>query len=926
MQHTRLVIVLAALLGLACGPRPERALRARVPDLPAEDARHLLSDGDSAYAAYAREVGVMRLLDVESRLVAGLSKRSPEAYSRSLEALGPYLDRVTGRLAAEYHLPEFRDALAFRRRIDPSVGLELAAADRRRIHLIADPNLSAAEKESGLREMLRIYRETGYRPGVVVAEFALARQADAQGRSAEGVGWLRRAERHAREWNLTLLDCQVLGALGSWYAALQKPDSMYLCLDRALTQARHARHPYQTSRILTFYGNYYWRKGRLIPARDYFLAAYEACREYKGGAVDELRILNDTLLSLYAGLGCWEAVEDLLPRAHLLEREFFASPRSRSRTFWISTQRVEMRLRFARGDVEGARRIFEKVRDTAREGVRTTYAGLLESWCEGLLENGADRRALAAAEEGLRYAADRNLPEAEARFALDLAQAQVRTGAYAEAGAALDRFVRMHPKSDDETDLNDWARHDALEAARLDRLGRRDEATAAAARGVGRLEAALVCMDRTPLAYLRLGTCGDLHDEVLDLLSDSPEAGYAAEMEWRRLVDSIGARSRGRTRDGAAEPSRWFARSASHAPGPRPGSDPGADLRKRLTARRAVHLVYRVQPSRVIRWTADGETGVRADTLAATPDSIRAWVGRATRAMGRSLEDARGVPPELTRLAGALLPPSVIDGTAGAKMLLISPDGWLSLLPFEALDISGGPAYLPLLSRYEVAYLRYQTAAAPPARGDPLVVANPDISPELGRRYPALRPLAFDRREVSAISTRYPGTRVLAGREATKARILAAWEKAPILYVASHVVRDPQTPYVTFIPVAPAGTGTHDPGYIDMEDVAGADLRGCTLAVLAGCASGVPYVAAGGTAPSLGQVFLDAGARAVVETFFPVRDEDAEATMEEFLQAWIGGGDDPVAALTRVRRKALADGARRGGFAWAAFSIELAGI
>ncbi len=926
MRSARLAIVLASLLGLACGPAPERALRDRVPDLPAVDARHLVSDGDSAYAAYAREVGVMRLLDVESRLVAGLSKRSPEAYSRSLEALGPYLDRVTGRLATEYHLPEFRSALAYRRRIDPRVGLELAAADRHRIDLIAEPDLSAAEKESGLLEVLRTYRETGYHPGVVVAEFALARQVDAQGRSAEGVGWLRRAERHAREWNLTLLDCQVLGALGSWYATLQKPDSMYLCMDRALALARRARHPFQTSRILTFYGNFYWRQGRLTPARDYFAAAYQACREYKGGAVNELRVLNDTLLNLYARLGCWEAVDDLLPRAHLLEREFLASPRSRNRVILVSTRRVEMRLRFARGDMDGARRIFDGIRNTAREGERTTYAGLLESWCEGLLENGADRPALAAAEEGLRYASERNLPESEAQFALDLAQAQVRTGAYAEAGAALERFVRLHPESDDETDLAGWARHDALEAARLDRLGRRGEAATAAARGVERLGKALARMDRSPLAYLRLGTCGILHDEILDLLSDSPEAGYSAEMEWRRLVDWIGTRNRGQAGGEGAEPFRWLTHPAADTPGSRPGPDPAVELRNRLAAHHAVHLVYRVQPNRVIRWTADGVAGVRADTLAAPPDSIRAWVARATKAMAGSPEGARGIPAELGRLAGALLPPEVIDGTAGAEMLLITPDGCLSLLPFEALDLSGGPAYLPLLSRYEVAYLRYQTAVGPPARGDPLVVANPDISPALGRRYPDLRSLAFEPREVAAISTRYPGTRVLAGREATRARILAAWERAPILYVASHVVRDPQAPFVIFIPVAPAGPDAHDPGYIDMEDVAGADLRGCTLAVLAGCASGVPYVAAGGSAPSPGQVFLDAGARAVVQTFFPVRDEDAATAMENFLQAWIVGGEDPVPALTRARRRVLADGAGRGGFAWAAFSIELAGI
>jgi tetratricopeptide (TPR) repeat protein len=921
MFRNRLMPVLMSLFVLACAPNRQQQLRARVPGLSKEDIRHLVSDDDSTYAAYARQVGVMRLLDVESRLTAALNTTSPQAYARSLAALGPYLDRVTDRLAVEYHLPEFREAVAYNRRLDPAGREAVTGADRRRNHLIATPDLTAAEKETGLLQVLDVYRKYDFRPGVVVTEFALARQADAQSHSKEGVEWLRRAERHARQWNLTLLECQVLGALGSWYAAQGESDSMSLCLDRALTLARRVRHPYQTSRILTFYGNAYWRRGRLAVARDYFTAAYEACRKYKADSVTELRVLNDTLLNLYARLGCWDAVGELLPRAHLLERKFLKSPRAQDRTIWVTSKSIEMRFRFARGDVAGARRIFKEIRGVARKGVRTTYAGLMESWCEGLLQNDALDPASAAAKTGLDYAVKRNLPDAEAAFALDLAQVQVRTGRYVEAGASLERYRDVRGKEEND-DVGDWARYDALETLRLQGLGRSDEAAEVIARGRERLRSALAFMDPTPLAYLRLGTCGRLHDEILALHPHDPKAGYLAEMEWRGLVRSIGTARRddGGARSGSPPASP---RSVAGTGDSASGEGPGDDLLKRLAAGNVLHLVYRIQPRRVIRWTAGPEASVRADTLTVVPDSLRAWIHAARSAMESGPEGMRGAAPELERLARVLLPPAVLNGTVTARRILITPDGWLSLLPFGALDLTPGPGYAPLLGRYEIACLRYQTTAAPPARGAPLVVIDPLISPELRRRYPSLHPLATDRREVTMASNRFPRAEVLTGRQATKARILEAWGSAPLLYVASHVVRDPEAPYLTFVPVAAAGSADGDADYLSMEDVTAADLHGCVLAILAGCASGVPYVSSGGEAPSLGEVFLDAGAHAVVETFFPVRDEETATIMNRFLGAWSEAGMDPVTALTRARREALAN---THDFGWAAFSVELSGI
>ena len=98
------------------------------------------------------------------------------------------------------------------------------------------------------------------------------------------------------------------------------------------------------------------------------------------------------------------------------------------------------------------------------------------------------------------------------------------------------------------------------------------------------------------------------------------------------------------------------------------------------------------------------------------------------------------------------------------------------------------------------------------------------------------------------------------------------------------------------------------------------DLTACRLAVLASCASGAPYRGAAEPGSSLGDAFLDAGARAVVASFWDVGDEEARAFMQRFLARERPGGD-PVAALGAARREAIAAGAPPR--VWAAWSVAV---
>jgi CHAT domain-containing protein len=165
---------------------------------------------------------------------------------------------------------------------------------------------------------------------------------------------------------------------------------------------------------------------------------------------------------------------------------------------------------------------------------------------------------------------------------------------------------------------------------------------------------------------------------------------------------------------------------------------------------------------------------------------------------------------------------------------------------------------------------------------------------------------------------------ILTGARATKPAVLQHWESVRMLYYAGHVVRDPNLPFCSFLPLATEGAGVarSEHAYLGMADVRGADLSGCELVVLSACGGGAAYVTARSAAPGLGEAFLDAGARAVIRNFWDVRDEDAEQLMAMFLDRWGSGAADPIGALCDARRTAFhSDGYLASPLVWGSLAI-----
>jgi hypothetical protein len=162
---------------------------------------------------------------------------------------------------------------------------------------------------------------------------------------------------------------------------------------------------------------------------------------------------------------------------------------------------------------------------------------------------------------------------------------------------------------------------------------------------------------------------------------------------------------------------------------------------------------------------------------------------------------------------------------------------------------------------------------------------------------------------------------VLEGDRAVRDAVLSAWRRAPAIYVAAHLVRLPEVPFVAFLPTAPASAPIRERApQIEQADVQALDLSGCAQVMLAACASGARYAGASAGGPSFAEVFVDAGAHAAVQTAWPLADADARRFAAALLPRWSAGRDGAVREFNEARRAWIASGAGRASD-WAAWTI-----
>jgi tetratricopeptide (TPR) repeat protein len=908
MRPLRRDVLLGLLLTLAVGSFAggrialervrERELARLVPSLDRDLVHHIVADTDRDWIAYSRRIGTGPLGDAIQALAQELRTAS---YPEFLERRAP-LEQAHLRIARglsqgfDFPSPEMRARQDMAR--SSRADFHERRLEQRYIEISSDASRSAEERIHIVDDLTAQFYANGD-PARAIYASLLAMQYELElGRLDRHQARLEAALQSARRFGDPYILCQLLGELGVVHENAGHEDSMRACFDEGIVTALRHGFVEHAARLLTFYASHYADHGRLALAFDRLSEAQRLCQG-PGGESARLR-LQVEFTKFVADLGCWDLVDRSLRRLPPLMRELPRSGRpSDVLKYRFDADRLRARLAFATGRADEGARLMEGLANSVPPAHRRIgYGELFDEWSAGLEASSRTAEALAICERGLAHCDTAHVPERAIPMLLRKARVLDQLGRCAEAGRALDSVatIRTTALSDDGRSQREV---EVLRARLSLHQGRRDEAKRRIEEVFANYRSQLRRADAGSLNYLELDEARSLHDAMHEIERFSPEMGYRFELAWRSLACEVG---RGRKFSGGPAWTR-------SGPVPR--------------AAGWTHLVLWFTGGSLIRWTANS-SGVVVDTLPMSASQCLVEVREALELLQTEPAVAGGVMgsktlARLRRLSAILLPPhlAVADGMAH---LDVSPDGPLLALPFEALPALGPRGEEPLALWADVAYVRGSNGSAP-GHGPVVVVSNPSLPTDLAHRYGWVRSLPGSEAEAQAALARWPDAILLSGDQATKSSIRARWPGASIIYLAAHNVRDPDAPFLGFVPLAAPAGAPPDASLLEIADVHSLDLSACRLAVLASCSSGAAYRSAIRPGPSLADAFLDSGAGAVVRSFWDVGDAESRFFMKSFLSTWREDGDDG-AALGRARRQVMATPEGASPRVWAAWSVE----
>jgi CHAT domain-containing protein len=265
-----------------------------------------------------------------------------------------------------------------------------------------------------------------------------------------------------------------------------------------------------------------------------------------------------------------------------------------------------------------------------------------------------------------------------------------------------------------------------------------------------------------------------------------------------------------------------------------------------------------------------------------------------------------------------------LDGLpAGVERLIVVPDLPLDTFPLTALRDSRSAQ--PLARRYEVvlvpsATIWHEWRAHPaPAQGrEALVLADPQL--EFATTAASERPLAplpharAEGREILGQLDRH-GT-LWMGNEASETAFKSLdLSRYGVLHFAAHTVIDSANTDRSAILLA-VGTG-HEDGLLQSREIADLTLDR-QLVVLSACQSATGTQVRGEGVLGLARSFFAAGARTVIGSLWPVRDDHAEAFFDAFYDS-LAEGRAAGAAFHQAQKKLIDEGIPAE--AWAGFVL-----
>ncbi len=245
-------------------------------------------------------------------------------------------------------------------------------------------------------------------------------------------------------------------------------------------------------------------------------------------------------------------------------------------------------------------------------------------------------------------------------------------------------------------------------------------------------------------------------------------------------------------------------------------------------------------------------------------------------------------------LAARLLDPlaAALNGPGAPRRLCVVPHGPLHRVPFEVLPWGGER----LLDRFDVF-----SAPSLPALAALLEAAPATATPRVLAVGDPVENLPGARAEAARIAALFPERTVLLGAQAVETTVRAAMGAADVVHLAVHGI-EPTSGRPAWLELLP--DSAHD-GRLFADEIAALRLKS-SLVTLSACDSGVGAPNRGDEIPGvLDRAFLQAGARTVISSRWPVSD----AATLRFMDAFYGA----LAEQRRLGAFAAAQRALRSG-------------
>jgi CHAT domain-containing protein len=337
-------------------------------------------------------------------------------------------------------------------------------------------------------------------------------------------------------------------------------------------------------------------------------------------------------------------------------------------------------------------------------------------------------------------------------------------------------------------------------------------------------------------------------------------------------------------------------------------------------------------------------------------------------AFRRALRDPNANPSSASSALYAKVLQPVSEATAGSHRLILSPDGALNLIPFEALTDAKGRY---LLSSKDVSYVSsgrdlLRLAASPSVSSAPVILAAPDFGEPVGgsgelvvaqRRGADARrgvtiaadlsevyftSLAGTAREARELKGLFPDAVLFTGDRASKGNLKAV-DAPKILHIATHgffldhearphaedsvktrgvraasSLENPLLRSGLALAGANESSDENSGGILTALEAANLNLWGTKLVTLSACDTGVGEIRNGEGVYGLRRAFVLAGAQTLIMSLWPVSDSVTRQLMSDYyrgLKQGLGRG----VALHQAQQAMMARANRAHPFYWASF-------